>query len=243
LKTVLELSFKGTAYSGWQVQPDAVSVQSVVQDAVNRVLGKNVTVTGCSRTDAGVHANMFVCHLGCLTGIPDDCFPLAVNRLLPDDVSVTRAYTADDEFHARYDAKGKEYMYLIWNSRIKNVFYSDTAYRYPRKIDTELANSICAEFEGTHDFASCMAAHSKPKDTTVRTVSYYKAVRDGDFVKFYVAADGFLYNMVRIMTGTVLQIMSGSVKMPARDIIASRDRSNAGFTVPSCGLYLNKVIY
>ena len=196
MKTVLQLSFRGSAYSGWQVQPNAVSVQKTVQDAVEAVLEHDVKLTGCSRTDAGVHANAYICHLDCEAHIPCDRLPYAISRLLPDDISVDRAWLADDDFHSRYSAKGKEYMYLIWNSRLKNVFYTDTALKWVHHIDI-----------------------------------------------VYTAAYGFLYNMVRIMGGTVLQSLSGRIKEPVADIIGSHDRSRAGCTVPAHGLYLNRVFY
>ena len=152
MKTVLQLSFRGSAYSGWQVQPNAVSVQKTVQDAVEAVLEHDVKLTGCSRTDAGVHANAYICHLDCEAHIPCDRLPYAISRLLPDDISVDRAWLADDDFHSRYSAKGKEYMYLIWNSRLKNVFYTDTALKWVHHIDIDAFNAVGSDFVGTHDF-------------------------------------------------------------------------------------------
>jgi len=242
LKTVLQISFKGTAYSGWQVQPTAVSVQKTLQDAIESVLEHPIKLTGCSRTDSGVHANAYICHLDCDSGIPCERLPLAISRLLPDDISVDKAWLADDSFHSRYDATGKEYMYLIWNSHLKNVFYTDTAVKWVNHIDVDRLNAIGEGFEGTHDFSAFMAAHSKIKDT-VRTVKYFRAEREGDFVRIYTAADGFLYNMVRIMVGTALQTLTGRIKQPIADIIASHDRNRAGCTMPAHGLYLNKVFY
>ena len=242
MKTVLQLSFRGSAYSGWQVQPNAVSVQKTVQDAVEAVLEHDVKLTGCSRTDAGVHANAYICHLDCEAHIPCDRLPYEISRLLPDDISVDRAWLADDDFHSRYSAKGKEYMYLIWNSRLKNVFYTDTALKWVHHIDIDAFNAVGSDFVGTHDFSAFMATHSKIKETR-RTVEYFRAERDGDFVRVYTAADGFLYNMVRIMVGTVLQSLSGRIKEPVADIIGSHDRSRAGCTVPAQGLYLNRVFY
>ncbi len=242
MKTVLQLSFNGSAYTGWQVQPNTVSVQKTVQNAIEEALGHAVKLTGCSRTDSGVHANAYICHLDCLAHIPNDRLPLAVSRLLPDDISVDKAWTADDSFHSRYSAVGKEYMYVLWNNRLKNVFYTDKAVRWPIPIDVERLNEIGSQFEGTHEFSAFMASHSKIKDTT-RTVKYFRAERDGDFVRIYTAADGFLYNMVRIMVGTVLQSMTGRIKEPISDIILSGDRGRAGCTMPAKGLYLNKVFY
>lgn len=242
MKTVLQLSFRGTAYSGWQVQPNAVSLQKTVQTAVEEVFERPVKLTGCSRTDSGVHANAYICHLDCATTIPCDRLPLAISRLLPDDISVDKAWLADDTFHSRYSAVGKEYMYLIWNSALKNVFYTDLAAKWVYPIDVERLNELGRGFEGTHDFSSFMAAHSKIKDAT-RTVKYFRAEREGNFVRIYTAADGFLYNMVRIMVGTALQSLTGRIKETIPEIIEAKDRGHAGYTMPASGLYLNKVIY
>lgn len=242
MKTVLQLSFRGTAYAGWQVQPNAVSVQKTVQNAIEKAFGHEVKLSGCSRTDSGVHANAYICHLDCASPIPTNRLPLALGRLLPDDISVDRAWLADDSFHSRYSAVGKEYMYLIWNSQLKNVFYTDLAAKWKEPIDVGRLNIMGRDFAGTHDFSAFMAAHSKIKDAT-RTVKYFRAERDGSFVRIYTAADGFLYNMVRIMVGTALQVLSGNIKEPLSEIIASRDRGRAGYTMPASGLYLNRVFY
>jgi tRNA pseudouridine38-40 synthase len=238
----LTLRFKGTRYCGWQVQTNAISIQSVVQDAVEKVFGTRFGISGCSRTDSGVHANEYVCHIKNVPEIDVSRLPLAINSHLPRDIAVTAAKVVDNDFHARYSAKGKEYVYLIWNSRMHNPFYSDTALHYPKYIDCEKANEIAKDFTGRHDFASFMAAHSKIEDT-VREVWYFKCEREGDFVKFIVAADGFLYNMVRIMCGTLLQCLNGQKKESIGVIIEAKSRSAAGPTLPPHGLYLNKIFY
>ena len=242
MKVLLKLRFVGTAYNGYQVQKQTPTVQRELNLATRALFGYECDVVGCSRTDAGVHANAYICHLDCEAHIPCDRLPYAISRLLPDDISVDRAWLADDDFHSRYSAKGKEYMYLIWNSRLKNVFYTDTALKWVHHIDIDAFNAFGSDFVGTHDFSAFMATHSKIKDTR-RTVEYFRAERDGDFVRVYTAADGFLYNMVRIMVGTVLQSLSGRIKEPVADIIGSHDRSRAGCTVPAQGLYLNRVFY
>jgi len=238
----LTLCFKGTAYCGWQVQNNARSVQSVVQDAVEMVFGARYGVTGCSRTDSGVHANEFVCHIKNAPAFDAEKLPLALNAHLPYDIAVKAARVVADGFHARYSAKGKEYVYLIWNSRVRNPFYIDTALQYPKRIDCEKAEVLAQDFVGRHDFTSFMAANSGIEDA-VREVWYFKCERDGDFVRFIVAANGFLYNMVRIMCGTVLQRLSGRIQEPISAIIEAKDRSKAGPTLPAHGLYLNKVFY
>lgn len=238
----LTLCFKGTAYCGWQVQSNALSIQTVVQNAVEQVFGTRLGISGCSRTDSGVHANEYVCHIKNAPEIDVESLPLAINTHLPKDIAVTAARIVDDSFHARYSAKGKEYVYLIWNSRVRNPFYSDTALHYPKYIDCGKAAEIAKDFVGRHDFASFMAAHSKIEDT-VREVWYFKCEREGDFVRFIVAADGFLYNMVRIMCGTLLQCLNGQIKEPLSAVIEAKSRSKAGPTLPPHGLYLNKIFY
>ncbi len=241
---ILKIAYKGTAYCGWQVQPEKMTVQATVQSACEAVFGKSVDLTGCSRTDSGVHARGFVALVSGegLPDIPKETLPLAINTKLPEDIAVIEAEFAPDGFHPRYDAKGKEYVYYIRNSRLRNPFSDDTEWLFQRNIDVDVANSLCEEFVGKKDFRAFMAAGSKITDT-VREIKYFNAKRDGDLITFTVAADGFLYNMVRIMVGTVAERASGTEGMPISDIILSRDRSNAGITAPAKGLFLNKVFY
>lgn len=240
---ILKIAYKGTAYCGWQVQPNKPTVQAVLQAAIESAFGVKTELTGCSRTDSGVHARGFVALVsGNLPNVSEESFALAVNTKLPQDIAVLEARPAPDSFHPRYDAKGKEYVYVIHNSRIRDPFSEETSWHFPRYIDIEKANRLCAEFVGRQDFKAFMAAGSKITDT-LREVKYFNAVREGDKVIFTVAADGFLYNMVRIMVGTVAEAASGTNIMPIKEIIASRERKNAGTTAAAKGLTLNKVFY
>ncbi len=240
---VLKIAYKGTAYCGWQVQPEKPTVQSALQAACEAAFGKKVDVTGCSRTDSGVHARGFVALVsGDLPDIPTSSVPLAINTKLPEDIAVIEAGIAPEGFHPRYSAKGKEYVYTVRNSRLRDPFCADTSWQFPKSIDASLADKLCKEFVGRHDFTAFMAAGSKITDA-VREIKYFNAVREGDNVVFTVAADGFLYNMVRIMVGTVVEAASGGNIMPIKDIIALRDRANAGITAPAKGLTLNRVFY
>lgn len=240
---ILKIAYKGTNYCGWQVQPGKPTVQAAVQTACETVFGVDTSITGCSRTDSGVHARGFVALAsGNLPDIPQDSLPLALNAALPGDIAVIKASAAPEGFHPRYDAKGKEYVYYINNSRIKDPFSEETAWLFPRRIDEKLANGLCREFIGKKDFASFMAAGSKITDT-VRTVHDFSAERNGDTVIFRVSADGFLYNMVRIMVGTVAEKASGTSLPEISAIIGARDRSAAGVTAPAKGLFLNRVFY
>lgn len=240
---ILKIAYKGTNYCGWQVQPNKPTVQSTVQKACEDIFGTKIDLTGCSRTDSGVHAREFVALAsGELPEIPAESLPLALNTKLPEDIAITEAAIAPDNFHPRYDALGKEYVYRIRNSRIRDPFDTETAWQFPRYIDVDKANELCKEFVGRQDFCAFMAAGSKIIDT-VREVKYFEAKREGENVIFTVAADGFLYNMVRIMVGTVAEAASGTDMMPISEIIKSRSRANAGITAPANGLTLNKVFY
>lgn len=252
MKLLLKISFLGTNYNGYQVQPDKPTVQRELNEASKQIFGFDCDIVGCSRTDSGVHANeFFVCvskkgenSLNCT--IPMDKAPLAFNSVLPDDISVLEVGMVEDEFHPRYDVKYKEYIYKIWNDPIKNPFFSDRVYHIPQKYSDEIIekmNEAAQYYCGKHDFCSFMAQGSKIVDT-VREVKYAKVYREGDFIVFKVAADGFLYNMVRIMTGTLLLVAQGKINpCDIEKIIDSKDRKNAGSTAPACGLYLNRVEY
>lgn len=238
------IAFLGTAYHGFQRQDGGLkTVQGEIERAIQKLLGETVTINGCSRTDAGVHANCFVFNVFLDSTIDERGLQYGLNGVLPPDISVLSVETAPDDFHARYHCKGKEYVYLIHNSEIKSPFLADRMYRSWYPIDAEKLDRACKDFIGEHDFkAFCAAACDK--DVTVRRIFDFKVERDGDTVKFTVSGDGFLYNMVRIMVGTLLFINDG--KLPENaipDIIRSCDRTSAGKTVPPQGLYLNKVFY
>lgn len=246
MKILLKLSYLGTNYSGFQVQKNAVTVQQRLQDAAEAVFGFRCPITGCGRTDSGVHANMYYCVLDtaeAVNSVPEEQLADALNHYLPGDISVSRANRVCDAFHPRYDVKYKEYLYLIWNERWRNPFFLDRACHYIRPLDENKMNEAALSFRGRHDFRAFMAAGSSVRDTT-REIYDTEVRRDGGFVKFTVTGNGFLYNMVRIMAGTLICISDG--KIPADgipQIIAGKSRKAAGFTVSSCGLYLNRVVF
>ena len=242
-KLMLTLSYDGTDFHGWQVQRGGdITVQSTLQKAIFEVCGRMLPVTGCSRTDSGVHANEFVCHTD-MINIPCDRLPLALNTRLPRTVAVKSAKEVPCDFHARYSCKGKEYIYKILNSKIRDPFLEGKVMLYPKRLDTDALSSLSSAFCGKKDFRAFMAQGSKIEDT-VRTVHYCDVSRNGDIVTLRIAADGFLYNMVRIIAGTfILAAEKNLSKADIEGIIASCDRRNAGVTAPPCGLYLNKVFY
>lgn len=240
---LLRLMYDGTDYHGWQVQPNGITVQEALQDAIEKILGRRENVTGCSRTDAGVHANDFCCNIR--TENPIDCYRMtgALNAVLPDNISVKSVEEVPFDFHARYDCKGKQYVYRVWNANYGNPFLNNRAWHYKNKIDETFLNEQAQDYIGTHDFRAFCASGSSVKDT-VRTVKSFTVKRDGDEVLFTVEADGFLYNMVRIMVGTLIEISENKIKKDTlTDIIESGDRVRAGRTAPGHGLYLNKVRY
>lgn len=240
---LLTIKYLGTAYSGWQVQANAPSVQETLQDAIEKLFGVRESVVGCSRTDAGVHANMYCCNIRTSSGLPCDVVVRGLNAHLPDDIAVVSCRDVDYDFHARYDCCGKEYIYIIHNSHIRDPFLLGRSWDFKKQIDASFLNEQAQAFVGTHDFAAFCASGSSVQ-STVRTVKAFRVTRDGDNVIMSVSADGFLYNMVRIMVGTLTDITLGRIKPDTiPEIIASCDRKNAGVTAPPQGLYLNRVYY
>ena len=237
------ISFVGTAYHGWQIQDNARTVQQTVRDAFNKITGEQPNIIGCSRTDAGVHANMFCFSVKTDSSVPERAFPAALNSQLPYDISVRRCTSVPEDFNARYSCVQKEYEYLICTNEYRNPFYVDKALHYRYYLDEALMNTAAQSFLGTHDFSAFCSAHTDTVSKQ-RTISFSEVKREGDFCIFTVRADGFLYNMVRIMAGTLICVSQGKLDAEAiPDIIAGKDRSRAGFTAPPGGLYLNRVFY
>ncbi len=241
---LLTISYRGTDLHGWQIQDNAVTVQEVFQNALYEIIHERPDIKGCSRTDSGVHANMYCVSMKITHPISEDRLMMAMNRYLPMDVVVTSAREVDDDFHARYSCTGKEYVYKVWNSRVRNPFLNGLALHYRYDIDVEALNREAQAFVGTHDFTSFCTLDKREKGDFTRTVEYFRVERSGDLVTFTVAADGFLYNMVRIMVGTLLAVQQGRIPSDSiADIIKSENRKKAGPTAPACGLYLNRVFY
>ena len=240
---LLTISFDGTAYHGWQVQENAVTVQQTLQDALEHICSKRDNVVGCSRTDAGVHANMYCCNVRTESAIECKKLVGALNAVMPKDIAALDCHEVDFDFHARYDCKSKEYIYKIWNSPNKNPFLYNYALHYKYPLDEKFLSEQAKMFIGTHHFDSFCAAGSSVEDTE-RTVKNACVEREGDMVIFKVEADGFLYNMVRIMVGTLIDISRGRIPPDSIDrIISAKNRSAAGYTAPAHGLYLNKIYY
>ena len=253
MKILLHISFIGTAYCGYQVQPNGITVQQRLNEAAERLFGHPCDIVGCSRTDSGVHANQFCATVArkkensIETSIPIARIPMAFSAYLPEDIAVYGAEWVDDNFHPRYDVNYKEYAYRIWNGAVRDPFWTGRAWHCPKTIDDHMLLNMQKAAElliGKHDFASYMAADSKIKDS-VRTVKNAEVFRESEkMIVFRVSADGFLYNMVRIMAGTLIDVAYGRISADkVKEITEARDRKLAGATAPACGLYLNRVVY
>lgn len=243
---LLWIAYKGTNYGGFQVQPNAPTVCAAVQDAMQRVLGCRPDVKGCSRTDAGVHARRFALSF-CYTGrVPMQKLVPALNAHLPPDIRAVDIRPVPDSFHARYAAHAKTYHYYLLNARVDDPFLFDTCHRIWPALDLAAMQAAAAKFVGTHDFSALCASGSSAAahGDTVRTITDCTVVQDGDLFTISVTADGYLYNMVRILAGTLVQ--AGLHKRTPDSIpplLESRDRKLAGPTLPAKGLFLERVEY
>lgn len=238
------LRFDGARYHGWQVQPNGITVQAVFQDSLEQVLHERPDLKGCSRTDAGVHANMFCVSLRTQRDIPCARLVNAVNHFLPPDVAVLDCREVSADFHARYDCRGKEYIYQIWNAPVRDPFLYRRALHYWYPLDVETLQEAASHYVGRHDFTSFCTLDKREGRNFCRTVSHARVERDGDLVRFIIGADGFLYNMVRILTGTLLAVAQGKLRpMDIPAVFDARDRAAAGPTAPPQGLFLNRVFY
>ena len=242
-RLLITIQYDGSAYHGWQVQSNAVTVQEVFQNAVQKVFGTRLDVKGCSRTDSAVHANMYCLSIDTDMNIDNENVILALNTYLPKDIAVIDCKEVDFDFHPRYSCKSKEYVYKIYNGKIRNPFLEKYALHYRYKLDEDYLNKEAQAFLGTHDFCGFCSVKSDVEDT-VRTIKSISVTRENDMVLIKVKADGFLYNMVRIMVGTLLFINEGKIKQgELKDVIESKDRKRAGKTAQPQGLYLNRIYY
>lgn len=237
------MRYDGTDFHGWQVQNNAPTVQKAFQDAVEKITGKRDNIIGCSRTDAGVHANMYCCNMRTQSKIECPKFITALNAVMPKSIAVYDCREVAFDFHARYDCISKQYVYKIWNAKERNPFLEKYYYHYKYPLDVDMLNEEAKAFLGKHDYSAFCSSGASTVDN-VRTVEDVHLQRHGDEVLIYFQADGFLYNMVRIMTGTLIDISRGAIeKGTISQIIDGKDRKRAGVTAPAHGLYLNKVNY
>ena len=246
MKILIKIAYDGKNYCGWQVQKNGISVQSKICEAASGIYGCEVKVTGCSRTDSGVHAKEYFCTLEMPTGapvVPESRIPSAFNSHLPEDITVVSARAVNDDFHARYDVKSKTYEYVFDNGEQRDPFLFERAWHIPKRLDADKMNEAAQGFVGEYDFAAFMASGSSVTDT-VRRITDATVIRDGDKVIFRVSGNGFLYNIVRIMAGTLYYVSIGKIESKEiKEIILSKDRKRAGITAPAGGLYLYTVRY
>ncbi|NLO35001.1 MAG: tRNA pseudouridine(38-40) synthase TruA [Clostridiaceae bacterium] len=235
--------YDGSAFSGWQIQPRQRTVQAVLRDAIRTLTGEDIRLTGCSRTDAGVHARGHVSSFSACSRIVPEKWPLALNSVLPPDISVQAAATVPEAFNARRDARGKIYSYTIWRPAARPAILRRTCAHVPGRLDLDAMAGALPLLLGRRDFRALCDAGS-PALTTMRTIQALRLISRGPLVTLYVQGDGFLYHMMRILTGTLLAVAEGKLtacQMTA--IIESGDRRKAGKTMPPEGLCLEHVQY
>ena len=243
MRIKLIVEYDGTNYAGWQRQTNGVTVQEMLEQALFKASGENVTVHGAGRTDAGVHAKAQVAHIDTNCTIPPEKISYAMNMLLPPDIRVKQSAEAEEDFHARFSAKAKSYRYTFYNTTHPSAIHRNTTVHVRGKIDIRAMKIAAAYIRGTHDFACFCASGSDVKDT-VRTIYQLAVISDEPFIYIDVTGSGFLYNMVRIIAGTLIDV--GKKKQSpesVREIIHGKDRSQAGATAPARGLTLKEVYY
>ncbi|MBP3540447.1 MAG: tRNA pseudouridine(38-40) synthase TruA [Clostridia bacterium] len=242
-RVLLTVSYDGTAYAGWQRQQNALAVQQVLEEALSRLTGESVTVTGSSRTDAGVHALSQMVHFDTASRIPADKYPFALNTCLPYDIRVLEGRNVPGTFHARFDAQGKMYTYRIHNARHASALYRNLCAHVPQRLDFSLMQQSLPALLGTHDFAAFQATGGTAK-TTIRTIHDVQLVKSGDDLTFTIRGNAFLYNMVRIIVGAMLDVGMGRLPVDCfRQALEDGSRLSLGVTAPACGLELTRVYY
>ncbi len=239
----LLISYRGSAYHGWQIQPNAICVQEVIQQGIVALTGQTVHLIGSGRTDAGVHALGQSAHFLTKTTIPPQKMPFALNAKLPADIRILECIERPEGFHSRYHAIGKTYLYRIYESKIGHPFFHDLHYRIAQPLNWDLVEAAAQAFIGTHDFSGFMATGSAIK-TTIRRIDAITFSHQDAYHEIAIKGNGFLYNMVRIMVGTLLKANQENWNQrDIKKIILSKDRRQAGITVPAHGLYLKEVLY
>ncbi|MFX0548436.1 tRNA pseudouridine(38-40) synthase TruA [Hathewaya histolytica] len=239
----LTIEYDGTNYSGWQKQNNSLSVQEVIEKSLEELLLHEVQVVGCSRTDTGVHAKEYILNFKSDTRIPPEKIKYALNTKLPRDIVVLNSEEVSEEFHSRYSSKGKTYLYTILNREFPTAIDRNYVYHHKNYLNINKMREASEHILGKHDFSAFKNKGSSVK-TSIRTVTDLKIEEDNNKIKIYVSADGFLYNMVRIIVGTLILVGESRIEAEdVKDIIDSKDRNKAGKTVPPQGLVLLKTWY
>ncbi len=240
---MLTIEYDGTIYNGWQSQMNGIAVQDIIEKAIFQLTGEKVKLTGSGRTDSGVHAYGQVANFFSTSSIPAEKFSFALNTMLPNDIVIKKSQAVDPEFHARFSAKGKKYRYLIYNSTHHSALLRNRTFHVFYNLNIAAMKEASTYFIGTHNFEGFMAKGSQVKNT-IRTIWETSLIKRDEIIQIEITGDGFLYNMVRIIVGTLIDVGIGRIE--AQDIshiIKSCDRKLAGRTAPPQGLYLVEVYY
>lgn len=241
IKLIIE--YDGTNYAGWQRQKNIITIQEKVERAIEELTGEETHITGSSRTDAGVHAKGYTGNFYTNSKISVEKFTGAINSKLPLDIVILHSFEVPHEFHSRYNSTGKLYSYTIINRREPVAVGRNYIYHHKRILDSEAMKVAAQYFIGTHDFSAFKNLGSSVK-TSVRTITKLDIVRNEEIIKVYIAADGFLYNMVRIIVGALIRVGEGKINPnEIKNIIESKERAKAGKSVPPSGLCLEEVFY
>ena len=241
IKLIIE--YDGTNYAGWQRQPNVMTIQEKIERAIEELTGEETQIIGSSRTDAGVHAKGFTANFHTNSKIIVEKLTGGINSKLPPDIVILHSFEMAHEFHSRYNSTGKQYSYSILNRRESVAVGRNYMYHHKRILNIEAMKAAAQYFIGTHDFFAFKNLGSSAK-TSVRTITQLDIIKNEDMIKVYIAADGFLYNMVRIIVGTLIRVGEGKIKPnEIKNIIESKERAKAGKSVPPGGLCLEEVFY
>lgn len=241
IKLIIE--YDGKKFGGWQKQPNKLNIQGEIEKAIEEITGEAVELNASGRTDAGVHSLGQTANFKTNSEIDISKMAIAINSKLKQSIRIIKAEEVDEKFHARYSCKGKKYKYIINNSKYGSAIYRDLEYHMPIKLNVEAMQKGIKYFEGEHDFKGFKASGTSSK-SSVRTIYSAKVIEDGERIIIELEGNGFLYNMVRIISGTIVDVGLGKIKPEEiPEIIESKDRTRAGKTLPPQGLYLVEVYY
>ena len=239
----LTIEYDGKKFGGWQKQPNKLNIQGEIENAIKEITGEEVELNASGRTDAGVHAIGQVANFKTNSNIEIGKFAIAINSKLKKSIVIKKAEEVDINFHARFNCKGKKYRYIINNSREGTAIYRDLECHIPQKLNIEKMQEGMKYFEGEHDFKGFRASGTSSK-STVRTIYKAEVKEEGERIIIELTGNGFMYNMVRIISGTIVEVGLGKIKPEEiQRIIKEKDRTKAGKTLPAHGLYLVEVYY
>ena len=239
----LTIEYDGKDFNGWQKQPNKLNIQGTIEQAISKITGEEIKLDASGRTDAGVHSLGQVANFKTNSNLPIERFPIAINANLKKSIRILAAEEVDDRFHSRLTCKQKTYRYIINNSLYGSAIYRNLEYHVPQKLDVEKMKEAAKYFEGEHDFKAFKASGTSSK-SSIRKIYKAEVYKDEDRIFIELTGNGFLYNMVRIISGTLVDVGLGkTIPKDVESIILEGKRENAGKTLPAHGLYLVKVKY